>query len=999
MGSACGCGLGWSGVVLLGRTFSDTGADIHFTPIARGGSAPNQWLDVVVNIGTQTNNAPPAITNLTVSNPNPAVGQTVNFTVAATDLDGDTLAYHWDMGDNNLQLGQFNNPNQTKSWSNAGYYVVRVEVSDMKGGKGTTSAVIRVGNPASNGMIYGRVTQSGRPVEGALVRGGGVSAWSDVDGSYVLPGLPPGGVTVTAAKDGLSFAPRFANPVQVTEFNVFGMDFTAMEPWSGGGTMASVSPYQITLPLGFAAQFTAQAFDGSGNPVAFNPTWSVAGGGVISTNGVFQAQSVGGPFVVTAQSGALVATATVTVVPAPAGVATDGTWTNPAGGAWPTNANWLGGPPGVIANGSGSTADFNTLNITSDSTVNLDGSRVIGSLLFGDTATNTPAGWILANGTGGQLTLAGASPTITVNTLAAGKFASTTALLHGVNGFTKTGSGNLLLNNGNNSISGAIVLSGGNIQLNSASLRNATTVAINSGSLVVATAATSAIGGTISFGGGTLQFNQRPPTDYSSGFSTAANQPYRISVTANNEVTFSTSLVSQGGSLTKLNAGKLTLSASNSYTGGTALSAGTLNFGHASALGGGTVSFTGNAILQAGVATTLTNGVTVSNGVTGTLDSNGNNITLAGAITGAGVLTKTGEGVLTVTGGLGNTLGGGINVQAGRLDVLDGLSLSSTAGSITVASGAVFDYSKNFASGNDLGNAINLSGAGANGLGALNLRGNVTATGPIALVSDATISHNFNNATISGPITGTDRNLTLSTTVNTQPGLVISGPIQLGTGGITVTAAGGSNTVTLSGTNNYTGETRVETGTLRLTGAARIHDTSTVRIASGAILHLDFAGTDTVGALFLGDNSMPVGTYGSLTSAAVNKSAHFQGDGILQVGVPDSYSSWAALNAVEGGPGDDDDKDGAANLIEYALIDGGERGALSGTTITFTKRGAPSGNDLTYIIEVPETLQPGSWTPVVTHGPAQLGTPISYDLAPGPSALRRFARLKVVQAP
>lgn len=993
------------GVLLIGRTFSDTAAGIHFTPIARGGAAPNQWIDVVVNIGNPTNNVPPAITNFTVSNTNPSVGQTVNFAVSATDPNGDTLAYHWDMGDSNLQTNQFNNTNQTKSWTNTGYYVVRAEVSDMKGGKATTNALIKVGSPTDAGLIYGRVTQAGRPVEGALVRGGAVDAWTQSDGSYLLAGVPLGGVTVTAAKDGLTFTPRFSNPVQVTEFNTFSIDFTANESWTGGGgTVASVSPYQITLPLGFAAQFTAQAFDGSGNPVAFNPNWSVAGGGVIGTNGVFQAQSLGGPFVVTAQSGPVVATATVTVLAAPPGAAANGTWTNPAGGSWTTNANWAGSPTGVIASGPGNTADFSTLNISADTTVNLDAPRAIGNLVFGDTATNTTAGWIVANGTGGRLTLAGASPTITVNTLGPGKFANITAVLHGLNGFTKTGSGNLLLNNSSNPISGAIALSGGNLQLNNSALANATTVAINSGSLVVATAATNALGGTISFSGGTLQFNLSPTTDYSARFSTATNQPYRISVSSTNQATFNNSLISQGGSLTKLNSGRLTLAASNSYNGGTTLSGGTLNYSHASALGSGPVSFTANAVLQAGVASTLTNTIAISNGVTGTLDSSGTNTILAGIITGAGTLAKSGTGTLNISGGgSSNALSGPILVNVGTLandsvTPSPGIqSLANMNGPISVAAGATLNFSQSFTT-EPLDNAIDLSGSGTGGLGALNLWRNATASGPITLAADATISHNFNTATISGSITGIDRTLTLATTVNTQPGLVISGPIELGTGGITVNAAGGANTVTLSGTNSYSGETLVQTGTLRLTGAARMNDASTIRITSGAVLHLDFAGPDTVGALFLNGNLMPDGTYGSLTSAAANKSADFQGDGILQVGVA-NYASWAGLNGVTGGAGGDHDHDGVANLIEYALINGGERGVLNGTTITFTKRGAPYGNELTYIIEVSETLQPGSWTAAVTHNPAQLGTPISYNLAPGPGNLRKFARLKVVQTP
>jgi hypothetical protein len=183
-----------------------------------------------------------------------------------------------------------------------------------------------------------------------------------------------------------------------------------------------------------------------------------------------------------------------------------------------------------------------------------------------------------------------------------------------------------------------------------------------------------------------------------------------------------------------------------------------------------------------------------------------------------------------------------------------------------------------------------------------------------------------------------------------------------------------------------------------LSGNARIPDASTVRIEAGALLHLDFTGTDTVAALFLGGDPNPKsdGTYGSLTSSAANKSADFAGSGILQVGLANNYESWASLNGVTGGPSGDHDHDGIPNLVEYALTDSGERGALSGTTITFTKRGAPYGSDLTYIIETSGTLS-GSWIPAVTHGPAELGSPISYDLAPVPGAPKKFARLKVVK--
>ena len=66
--------------------------------------------------------------------------------------------------------------------------------------------------------------------------------------------------------------------------------------------------------------------------------------------------------------------------------------------------------------------------------------------------------------------------------------------------------------------------------------------------------------------------------------------------------------------------------------------------------------------------------------------------------------------------------------------------------------------------------------------------------------------------------------------------------------------------------------------------------------------------------------------------------------------VTDNYLSWATANSVTGGVNGDSDNDGVKNLVEYALVNGGERGVLSGNTITFTKRGGVYGSDLTYIM-------------------------------------------------
>ena len=83
-----------------------------------------------------------------------------------------------------------------------------------------------------------------------------------------------------------------------------------------------------------------------------------------------------------------------------------------------------------VGSGSGVTADFNTLNITADTTVNLDSARTIGSLVFGDTDTFVGR-WLDADeqrAPDNILTLAGTTPTITVNALGGTKTVTISAV-------------------------------------------------------------------------------------------------------------------------------------------------------------------------------------------------------------------------------------------------------------------------------------------------------------------------------------------------------------------------------------------------------------------------------------------------------------------------------------------------------------------------------------------------------------------------------------------
>lgn len=202
--------------LVIGSTFSDPFADIHITPIGKGGTTPES-LDVVVKIGSPPGNQAPTLT-LSASVLNVAPATPVNFAADASDPDGDTLAYAWDFGDKSLGS---NRAALGKSWNAPGEYVVRCVASDMQGGTASDSVVVTVGTPATH-RITGTVTFQGQPLADTLitVTAAGQTttrperAVTDGDGTYALVGLPAGGYTVRAARNGYTFAASgFTNPV------------------------------------------------------------------------------------------------------------------------------------------------------------------------------------------------------------------------------------------------------------------------------------------------------------------------------------------------------------------------------------------------------------------------------------------------------------------------------------------------------------------------------------------------------------------------------------------------------------------------------------------------------------------------------------------------------------------------------------------------------------------------------------------------------------------
>ncbi len=132
--------------------------------------------------------------------------------------------------------------------------------------------------------------------------------------------------------------------------------------------------------------------------------------------------------------------------------AANGTWTNLNGGGWNATPNWKSG---IVADGSGNTADFSTLTLATAPVVTLDGARTIGNLLFSDLGNRY--GWTLNPGNAGVLTLAGTTPTITVGN----QTAVLAVPLAGTASLTKAGAGTLTLAGIDSRTAGATLVSAG----------------------------------------------------------------------------------------------------------------------------------------------------------------------------------------------------------------------------------------------------------------------------------------------------------------------------------------------------------------------------------------------------------------------------------------------------------------------------------------------------------------------------------------------------------
>jgi autotransporter-associated beta strand protein len=221
------------------------------------------------------------------------------------------------------------------------------------------------------------------------------------------------------------------------------------------------------------------------------------------------------------------------------------------------------------------------------------------------------------------------------------------------------------------------------------------------------TGGTTVAGGTLSLGSNSAAGTGSITTtgsvvDYANGITVANaivinSNTTQLQTLAGVSATQSGVISETGGArpLEKIGTGKLILTAANTYTGGTTISAGTLQIG----AGGATGAIAGNVTDNATLAF-----------------NRSDSVTFAGIVSGTGSLTKSGTGTLTLSGT--NTYTGGTTISAGTLAV------TGKIGAVTVTSGTLQGTgtvgTTTVASGSTLSPGIN----GA--LGTLSVSGNLT---------------------------------------------------------------------------------------------------------------------------------------------------------------------------------------------------------------------------------------------------------------------------------
>ena len=491
---------------------------------------------------------------------------------------------------------------------------------------------------------------------------------------------------------------------------------------------------------------------------------------------------------------------------------------------------------GTLAINVGGTGEFSTGSVTTlltnlaASTSNTSGMNAGASLGFDTT-----------NAAGGTFTIAD-------------NIADTTDISGGTRGLVKLGTNTLVLA-GNNTYSGSTTVKQGNLTvINPLALQNSTVDTSGAGTITVSGITSLTLGG--------ISGNNSLSSIFS-GYNNLTSLTLNLAAGVIN--TYSGAIANGSGNLTltKSGAGTLVLAGTNTYSGPTIISGGTLQLGDGTSGHDGvlaTSSITNNGNLYYNLAS---------------------NQTLSTTVTGTGSLTKDGIGILTISASNFNpsiiTVGSGtLQVGTGAGSTASLGSGSSYAGAITLGSGATLNFKANSSTQTISGP---ISGAGGLSLsgGTLILTGNNTYSGPTSSVGTLKLGSSYALGNTSGlTFTGGTFNTTSATPVTLATNMPISfnwnttftgtGNLDMGTGNVSMALGSGmqygglvinGSVLTLGGV--ISGDTshvflKTGAGTLSLTNNASTI-TSPVIVGGGTLRAVRMANGNSTSSIGASSNS------------------------------------------------------------------------------------------------------------------------------------------------
>ena len=213
----------------------------------------------------------------------------------------------------------------------------------------------------------------------------------------------------------------------------------------------------------------------------------------------------------------------------------------------------------------------------------------------------------------------------------------------------------------------------------------------------------------------------------------------------------------------------------------------------------------------------------------------------------------------TPTGGAFNLGNGGASTATATLGA-SFAQYTASAGPIPIAGGST---ATNFATATSANTWINLFSAGTT----LNINNGRLITGD-NVVTGSTLVGGAGSVALDGPAY-------LSVTAGAQN---IATTIS-GIGSFTKEGAG---TLSLSGSNTYSGDTSVLAGTLSI-AAASLSDLADVYLYAGSTFNLGYASTDIIDSFFIDGVAQDTGIWGALGSGATYETSRLTGTGTLTV--------------------------------------------------------------------------------------------------------------------